>query len=273
LPVDVDASTTTFTPESEPGSRLMDLSKPNQPHVNLSSRWKVRPDRGLKDNYPLRKPRKLRECHKPLTEHQRELAEQFLPLARKLAKPLKTMFTNWRDEFESAACLALVEAARSYDPSRNIRFATFARFRIRGALMDVGRVMGLAGWESDRDNAPDVVTLTPYNEEHGKVLVAHESPEVGTEVDDADSVEHWLRKLPGKHALVCRLYYLHGKTMGEIAEDLRCSQSEITRLHRKALELLSDPYDAQGEANKRAWRRRRASRKPVPTPDREPVGV
>jgi RNA polymerase sigma factor (sigma-70 family) len=251
----------------------MDLSKPHQPYANLSTRWKTRADRGLKDNGPFRKPRKFGESHKPLTEDQRELAAQFLPLARKLAKPLKTMFASWKDEFESAACLALVEAARSYDPSRKIRFATFARFRIRGALMDVGRVMGLPGWETDRENAPDLVTLTPYNEEHGKVLVAYEPPEVGSDVDDADSVEHWLRKLPGKHALVCRLYYLYGKTMGEIADDLKCSPSEITRLHKKALELLSDPYDATGKANKLTWRRRRASRKPVPTPDREPVGA
>src|SRR5205807_753874 len=161
---------TILSPELEPGSRIMDLSKPNPPHGNVSTRWKTRPDRGPDHDScrdatrvpgrathaaflgPLRKPRKLREPHNPLTEEQRELAAQFLPLARKLAKPLKTMFAQWKDEFESAACLALVEAARSYDPSRNIRFATFARFRIRGALMDVGRVMGLSGWEADREN-------------------------------------------------------------------------------------------------------------------------
>ena len=178
------------------------------------------------------------------------------------------IFAQWKDEFESAACLALVEAARSFDPSRNIQFATFARFRIRGALVDVGRVMGLSGWEDDREDAPDLVTLTPYNEEHGKVLVAVEPPAVGAEFDDVDAVEHWLRKLPEKHASVCRLYYLYGKTQAEIAEDLGCSQSEITRLHKKALELLSEPYDADGKANRLTWRRRRASRKPAPAADR-----
>ena len=65
-----------------------------------------------------------------------------------------------RDEFESAACLALVEAARSFDPTRNIRFATFARFRIRGALVDVGRVMGhlTAGTNWTPRRRPAVVT-------------------------------------------------------------------------------------------------------------------
>ncbi len=112
---------------------------------------------------------------RPAQRRATELATEFLPLARGMSKPLKLLYPYWRDEFESAACLALVEAARSFDPSRSIRFATFARFRIRGALMDVGRAMILPGFE-DEDNSPGLVALTPYNEEHGTVLVATPSP-------------------------------------------------------------------------------------------------
>ena len=195
----------------------MDQSQANQ------AKWKRRADHAS----GARPFRKYRNDTQPLTEDQRELACRYLPLARKLAKPLKSMFIQWKDEFDSAACLALVEAARSYDPSRNIRFA------------------------------PDVVTLTPFNEEHGSVLVAVVPPPVGTETDDIDSIEHVLRKLPERHATVCRLHYLYGKTQAEIGEALGCSQSEITRLHRKSLELLSDPYDAEGRANKPARRFRR----------------
>jgi RNA polymerase sigma factor (sigma-70 family) len=198
---------------------------------------------------------------KPLTEGQRALAEKFLPMARALAKPLKTVYRHWRDEFESAACMALVEAARSFDPSRNIKFATFARFRIRGALIDVGRSMDLSGWEGDRDNAPDLVTLTPFNEEHGSVLVAVAPPPVGAEFEDVDAVEDWLRKLPRRHAQVCRLHYLYGKTQAEIAEAVGCSQSEVTRLHRKAIELLAEPYDKDGRPSRTGWRRRRRKKK------------
>jgi len=177
------------------------LSNSKPPHVNLSTRWKTRPDRGLSDDSAFRKCRKGQEDQQPLTEEQRQLAARFLPLARKLAKPLKLVFGHWKDEFESAACMALVEAARSFDPSRKTRFGTFVRFRIRGALADVGRVMGLAGWEDDRDNSPDLITLTPFNEEHGTVLVAFEPAAVGADVDAIDAVEQWLRKLPGRHGL------------------------------------------------------------------------
>jgi RNA polymerase sigma factor (sigma-70 family) len=241
----------------------MDLSK-RYPSAskNLSTRWRCRPGRGLVNAGSTCKTRKRRRDQPPLTPEQQQLAARFLPLARALAKPLKMIFTQWKDEFESAACQALVEAARSFDPSRNIQFATFARFRIRGALADVGRGMGLSGWESDPEDAPGVVTLTPYNEEHGTVLVAVNPPPVGAEFEDIDTVEHWLRKLPKKHASVCRMQYLYGKTQTEIAAVLGCSQAEITRLHKKSLELLSDPYDADGRVNQQAWTRRRARRKP-----------
>ncbi len=240
-----------------------------QPPKNLSTRWKCRPDRGLsgpESFHNRKKTRTKRADMKPLNEVQRDLASRFLPLARALARPLKEIFAQWRDEFESAACLALVEAARSFDPSRNIQFATFARFRIRGALVDVGRVMGIAGWENEEDDAPGILTLTPYSEEHGQVLIATKPPPVGTEFDDIDAVEHLLRKLPKKHATVCRMQYLYGKTQSQIATMLGCSQAEVTRLHMKALEFLSEPYDAKGTLNRAAWKRRsRRGRDPKPS--------
>ncbi len=242
----------------------MDPLNRKDPVRNLSTRWKCRPDRGLMGPESRRTPCKRRADYRPLTDAQRELAARFLPLARSLAKPLKLIFTQWKDEFESAACMALVEAARSFDPSRNIKFATFARFRIRGALVDVGRGMGLSGWENEEEEAPGLVSLTPYNEEHGAVLIAVSPPPVGAEFDDIDAVEHWLKKLPKKHATVCRQYYLHGKTQAEIAEVLGCSQAEVTRLHKKAIEFLAEPYDADGKANQNHWIRRRAGRKAQP---------
>ena len=41
-----------------------------------------------------------------------------MPLARSMAKPYKANWPGVRDDFESAALLALVEAAESFDPPR-----------------------------------------------------------------------------------------------------------------------------------------------------------
>jgi DNA-directed RNA polymerase specialized sigma subunit len=81
-----------------------------------------------------------------LTAEQQDLAATYMPMARALARPLKEAYPALRDELESAACLALVEAAESYDPARNVRFSTFARHRIWGALRDVQRNLVLRGW-------------------------------------------------------------------------------------------------------------------------------
>ncbi len=86
-------------------------------------------DEAIDDRAEATGPEKVRG---PLTAAQQELAERYLPLAKSLAKPLKLAWMSEAAEFDSAACMALVEAAQSFDPSRNVKFATFARYRIRG---------------------------------------------------------------------------------------------------------------------------------------------
>lgn len=50
-----------------------------------------------------------------------------------------------RDDLESAAMYGLYQAARTYDESRGVPFAAFARQRIRGALLDELRSRDWAG--------------------------------------------------------------------------------------------------------------------------------
>ncbi len=64
--------------------------------------------------------------------------------------------------------------------------------------------------------------------------------------------------------MVCRLQYIYGKTQAEIAAILGCSQAEVTRLHLKALEFLSEPYDADGKVNQATWRHRPSRKKVEP---------
>jgi RNA polymerase sigma factor (sigma-70 family) len=138
--------------------------------------------------------------------------------------------------------LALAEAAQSYDPSRNVKFATFARYRIWGALRDVQRGFVTAGWRGDLDNAPTLGSLTYDAEEHGRVLGAEPDDEVGAELEAIDFVEGWLRKLPSRHAAACREIYLNGRTQGEAAKALGCSKSRLSYLHKEAIEILTDAF-------------------------------
>jgi RNA polymerase sigma factor (sigma-70 family) len=185
-----------------------------------------------------------------LTEQQQVLAEKYLPMAKALAKPLKKNWPQEGEEFESAALLALVEAAQSYDESRNVKFATFARYRIWGALRDVQRGLVTAGWRSDMDNAPTVSSLTYGSEEEGLVLGSRPDRPVGEEFESVEFVEHWLRKLPTKHAAACLELFVNGCNQGEAAERLGCSKSRLSFLHKESIEILNEAwaYQARSEA-------------------------
>ena len=70
-----------------------------------------------------------------------KLAEKHIPLAYKIAAGFSK---NWRwlkEDFESEALLALVEAANTFDPVYKVQFVTFATIRIKGALMTFRRKM------------------------------------------------------------------------------------------------------------------------------------
>ncbi len=188
----------------------------------------------------------------PLTAEQQGLAAKYLPMAKSLAKPLKQNWPTEGDEFDSAALLALVEAAQSYDPSRNVKFATFARYRIWGALRDVQRGLIMAGWRSDMENAPSISSLTYDAEERGLVLGSEPDAPVGEELESIDFVESWLRKLPTKHAEACRQIYIHDRSQGEAAAQVGCSKSRLSYLHKESIELLKDAWAHQARKQSKA---------------------
>ena len=191
----------------------------------------------------LEKPQKSRTKRRPpLTEKQQNLAKAYLPMAKGLAKPLKESWPMERDEFDSAALLALVQAAQSYDPSKKVKFSTFARYRIWGALRDVQRTLIRTGWRRDMENAPIIGSLPFDAEEFGTVIGCQPDRRVGAELEATDFVENCLSKLPEKHAEACRLIYILGKTQGEAAEAMGCSKSRLSTLHQQALELINESW-------------------------------
>lgn len=176
----------------------------------------------------------------PLTGEQQGLAARYIPMAKALAKPLKFSWPNEGEEFEAAAMLALVEAAQSFDPSRNVKFATFARFRIWGALRDVQRSLIASGWRGDLENAPTLTSLTLDAEERGKVLGSEPDAPTGSEIEGLEYVESLFKKIPARHAAACREIYLEGRSHGQAAKRLGCSKSRLCYLHKEAIDMITD---------------------------------
>ena len=184
-------------------------------------------------------------ARKPLTEAQQDLAARYLPLARSIARPYKARWPRLKEDFESAAGMALVEAAEAFDPSRNVRFATFARHRIRGALRDVLRKTVPMGFYRYPGRIP-VVGPMPANlpERHARVIGIQEEPPIDEAIEAVEAVESWLRKLPARHAAACRQIYLHGKSQLEAGRILGITQSRLSYMHAEAMSILDGSWEA-----------------------------
>lgn len=96
-----------------------------------------------------------------------------------------------RDDLASAGSLALVLAARAYDPSTGVPFARYASLRIRGALVDELRSMD---WAS-RGARARVRELTDTTERLTGALGRRPTREelasaLGTRVETVDEIRH-----------------------------------------------------------------------------------
>ena len=187
-------------------------------------------------------------ARQPLTEEQQELATSNLSLARALAGRMRYAWPGAQDEFESAALLALVEAAQAFDPTRGVKFTTFAHHRISGALRDLRRELYSRGGRGDVASRHAGTGFHEFqglgidSEAHGHLIGAEADEPVGTELENLDTIENWIRQLPRTHSLAFRHIYLDGKTKEETARLVGCSKAYLTRLHQEAITWLHQAY-------------------------------
>jgi len=207
---------------------------------SIDARNELEINEGAMESVPRRKRLQL-------TPEQQDLAARHVALARALAKPLKKTWPLEIEEFDSSACMALVEAAQSFDPKRNVKFATFARFRILGALRDTQREIYSRKYEREMPNAR-TYRYVPGIEERGLFLMTTPDAPVEEYVDAVEQVEHWVGKLPRRLAVACREMYLRDRTQLHVAAILGCSKSRVSFLHAEALDLLRESGEVQAAA-------------------------
>jgi RNA polymerase sigma factor (sigma-70 family) len=177
-----------------------------------------------------------------LNEDQRGLAVRYLPMANQLAQRLCAIWPDERDELESTAYHALAEAAQAFDSSRKVGFGTFARHRIRAALRDLQRLLSLDGWPGIGADGPVRTELRRFHDRIGPSIGMEPNPPPRAATLEAEAVDEWLLRLPKAHAAVCRFIYQGGKSEDEVATELGCSKSTLSRMHREAIIGLIGAY-------------------------------
>lgn len=98
-------------------------------------------------------------CHRPPTSRRRQAAReklilQLLPLVKRMAQQMRGHLPLHieLDDLVSAGTVGLVEAVRKFDPRRHVKLESYARHRIRGAILDGLREVDPASRDLRRKN-------------------------------------------------------------------------------------------------------------------------
>lgn len=217
----------------------------------------------------------------PLAEDSATLLQKYGPYVRSLAFQVRRQFHHQfeLDELLAYGQLGLLEAAERFDPKVGVNFLTFAHYRIKGAIYDGLRKMGVLrgsdartayvgerataylGNLSDRDQGSGNRRggidddLREISGAVTGLAVVFATGFAATEqlADDqlpADQrieleqlktrVRAALEQLPEKERKLLTGYYFQQKTLEEAGAEIGQSKSWASRLHARAVERLKD---------------------------------
>jgi RNA polymerase sigma factor for flagellar operon FliA len=229
--------------------------------------------------------RALRSYAAPPMDPDSSLVSEHAALLERCVRRVCARTGLWdrEDDLWVAAALALVDAARRYDPSRAVPFAPFAEHRVRGALLDELRRMDhlprrlraqTEGARKAREKLRQSLGREPTSEEmcaelkvDQEALAALESlslPPPALDLQDttassdpspSESAElrqqkalltEEIAKLPERLRTVLALHYVEGLTYREIATLLEVSEPRICQLHSQAIKAIKQGVTIQG---------------------------
>ena len=201
-----------------------------------------------------------------------DLYERHRALVRKIASQTRSRYrlSIDLDELEAAGYQGLVEAGEAFDPNRGTAFSTFAYYRIRGAILDTCRSLGLIRRQYRKraqfDEAANSVlaeSASPSGQ-HGSWITQSldnlavafelsehgplgESPERRTSQKQlGQRLRQAMTQLSEQERRILEQYYFEERRMREIAEELDVSVSWVSRVHRRLLGKLRPLLLGQG---------------------------
>jgi RNA polymerase sigma factor (sigma-70 family) len=139
-----------------------------------------------------------------------------------------------RDDLVSAGSLALVQAADRFDPSRGVKFKTFAAHRVSGEIVDTLR-RGDAAIGVSKDSLDGVASETPSPE--NQAITAQE----------LTHVREVLQELSARERALIEAHYGRGLTLRDAADELGISRSYASRVHARAIETIRSRHDFEDE--------------------------
>jgi len=146
------------------------------------------------------------------------------------------------EDLVQTGTLGLIDAVRRYDPSKGIPFPAYARYRIRGSILDSLRALdwatrnqrkqrkaSLSTRHETQDDLPAPDVACGENLHPDKLYEAHEAREL---------IRKALVVLPARHRRVVLMYYSGDWSMRAIGRTLGVNESRVSQIHKSALDKM-----------------------------------
>ncbi len=158
-------------------------------------------------------------CSSGDLEAREELIISYRPLVFWIASKIFVNTPEQKQDIIQEGMLALIKSVDAFDPSRGLKFSTFAYHKIHGAMINL--------MERSELKAPIAV------------------PDEWLDVYDTDDTDDdWLNaseavsRLEGKEAEVVNAIFFEGKKPKDVAAEKRIDVSSVYRLRRSAISRL-----------------------------------
>ena len=178
----------------------------------------------------------------PLTDEQRILVKDNLTLVSYALSKVPVYLFDSRDDAFQIGAIGLIKAARTFDPSRNILFTTYAsRCIINELLMSLRHISRTQ--PHNIISSYDAPIVFPDGETAALIeVIPSNDPAPDEQLIARDSVHSILlalQSLPDREALRIMCMALHKVRQADMAASLGCTQSAISRRLQRIRTALS----------------------------------
>ncbi|MDP2735363.1 MAG: sigma-70 family RNA polymerase sigma factor, partial [bacterium] len=179
---------------------------------------------------------------------QDDLILEHLPMAKKEVRYMRLPNHVDRGDFESAAAIGLIHAARQFKPSLGVQFKTYAKLRIQGAILDEVRKMD---WMSRRQRQRDNGTgaLLPIGDmsekddantalmvEVGRKTKTDSELDQGVFVNELAAIlARAMDGLSEREHQVISLYFWKDRSLEEIGEEMSVTVGRVSQIKTSAI--------------------------------------
>lgn len=184
-----------------------------------------------------------------------DLILEHLPMVKKEVRCMRLPSHVDRGDFESAAAMGLVNAARQFNPSFGIRFKTYAKLRIQGSILDELRKMD---WMTRRQRQKDdgtgaLLLLGDMSEKDdsntGPMTEVEKKTKTDSELDQGVFVQELtvilakaMEDLSWREHKVVSLYFYKDLSLGEIGEEMSITVGRVSQIKTSAIRKMKSSF-------------------------------